>query len=684
MCVHTPGWYRLARWLPALAPFLLSAAPTPDPNPAPDPADNLAGLPLDQLLEIRVESVDAASKRNQLVSEAPSSVTIVDRDQIRKLGYTSLADILRQVRGFYVSNDRNYSYLGARGFSPPGDYNSRVLFLINGQRIADGVTEGTLIGNEFPVDVDLIERVEVVRGPGSAIYGSSALFGVVNVVTRAGAAYGYGQASAEVGSYDTYKGRFTLGHKWDNEVDLLVSGTWLDRGGHPSLYFPEFDHPPESDGVAHWLDREEAQSAYARLAWKGLTLEGGHVDRFKRIPTASFDTVFGAAGTQTDDRKDYLRAGLDRTLENGIQVVANLSYNLSAYDGTYIYEQDLPGGGTGTYPLRDGFRSEWVGGDVLVRRSFLETVTLTAGLEVRDNLHQDQFSAEDRAPYVRQLDDHRHSMQLGPYAEAEWRLHPRLTLSAGLRYDYYEGRANSWNPRLAAVYRPWDSTHLKLLYGTAFRAPNAYELYYGDGDQTQKPSSGLRPEQIRTYEAVWEQDLGPHYKTTLAAFLYEATDLITLTTDPADDLLVYQNTSRTRAIGLEAELEGRWESGLRGRISYAYQQSHDLDTRQPLSNSPRHMVQGSLIVPLYREHLFAGIDGRHLSGRITPRGGLAGGYFEADVTLLAYRWAKGAELSASIYNVFDRRFADPVGTDLRQDSIVQDGRAFRVKLSYSF
>jgi outer membrane receptor for ferrienterochelin and colicins len=671
---------RLFGWLSVAAGC---ATPGFAQSPTPTSEDDLSSLPLEQLLEIRAETVDAASRRQQLVSEAPSAVTVIDRDEIRKLGRPTLADILRQVRGFYVSYDRNYSYLGVRGFSRPGDYNTRILFLVNGQRLNDAVTEATLIGTEFPVDVDLIERVEVVRGPGSAIYGSSALFGVVNVVTRPGSAYDHGQISAEIGSFDAYKGRITAGHQWKNEVELLLSGTWFDRGGQAQLGFPEFVDPPNSDGVARHLDRESYQNATARLQWRGLSLETGWVDRHKRIPTGAFDTLFGAAGTETDDSTYYIRGRWEHSFESEWQVIANLSYNRSQYDGAYVYGQDLPGE-PDRFTLLDGYRSQWLGQDVLVRREFWEQLTVTTGVEFRENLQQDQFSAEQRAPFTRQLDDQRRSLQAGPYAEVAWQALPQLSLSAGARYDYYEGRANAWNPRLAAVYQPWDATHLKLLYGTAFRAPNAYEMYYSDGFQTQKPSPDLQPERIRTYEAVWEQDYGKHWKTTLAGFLYEATELITQGEDPADGLLFYRNIRGARAVGLEGEVEGRWESGLRGRLSYTFQQAEDDESRQRLSNSPRHLAQGSLIIPLYQEHLHAGINGRYLSSRTTDIGGGVAGHFVMDVTLFALRWAKGAELSATVYNLLDREYADPVGTELRPDSVRQDGRTFRLKFTYSF
>ena len=128
--------------------------------------------------------VYSASKSVQSVSDAPASVTVVTADEIQKYGYRTLADILRDVRGFYVTYDRDYSYVGVRGFGRLGDWNSHILLLVDGHRINDNVLGQAMIGTEFPVDVDLIERVEIVRGPSSSLYGAEAFLAVINVITR--------------------------------------------------------------------------------------------------------------------------------------------------------------------------------------------------------------------------------------------------------------------------------------------------------------------------------------------------------------------------------------------------------------------------------------------------------------------------------------------------------------------
>ncbi len=183
---------------------------------------DLADVEIEDLLRIEVQRVFGASERLQPVTEAPSSVTIVTADEIARYGYRTLADILRSVRGFYVSNDRNYSYLGVRGFARPGDYNTRVLLLINGHRVNDNVYDQAAIGADFGVDVAMFDRVEIIRGPASSLYGTSAFFAVVNVITRRGASLNGISVDLDAGTLGTGIARVAGGRRFANGVDLAA------------------------------------------------------------------------------------------------------------------------------------------------------------------------------------------------------------------------------------------------------------------------------------------------------------------------------------------------------------------------------------------------------------------------------------------------------------------------------
>jgi outer membrane receptor for ferrienterochelin and colicins len=255
-----------------------------------------------------------------------------------------------------------------------------------------------------------------------------------------------------------------------------------------------------------------------------------------------------------------------------------------------------------------------------------------------------------------------------------------------VRYDHYHSFGGTTNPRLALIYKPLEGSVLKLLYGNAFRAPNAYELYYDDRVNN-VANPGLRPEKIDTYEAIYEQYFREHYRTSLSGFYYRVHDLITSQpVDPNDPLSPthYVNVDSVVARGVELELEGKWKGGYEGRVSYTYQKAENGDTRTALTNSPDHLAKLNVIVPLYRSALFAGFEEQFQSPRLTLAGNRTSAAYLSNLTIFSRGLLPGLELSASLYNLLDAHYSDPGSPNHVQDSIAQDGRTFRLKASYAF
>ena len=192
-------------------------------------------------------------------------------------------------------------------------------------------------------------------------------------------------------------------------------------------------------------------------------------------------------------------------------------------------------------------------------------------------MRQDQFNYDLGTSFY-QLDDRRSSTNWAVFAQDEIALHRKLRFNVGLRHDYYDTFGETTNPRAAVIYNPVDTTTVKLLYGAAFRAPNAYELFWQQSG-IGKANPTLQPETNRTSELVLERYLGRHLRVTGTGFYYTVNGLITQQTDAVDGLLVYKNVEAIKAHGLELELDGNWPSGLEGRISYAYQDSRNQTTQ---------------------------------------------------------------------------------------------------------
>src|SRR4029077_18919075 len=206
-----PLMTRTLRWSPVLLLVFVCLLAAPRVAVAQQP---LPELSLEELMSIDAGRVFGASERRQPVTEAPASVSFLTAEEIARYGYRTLADILRGVRGMYVSDDRNFSLIGTRWFAKQGDYNSRILLLINGHRVNDNVFGQAEIGAEFGLDAAMFERVEIIRGPASSLYGDSAFFAVINVITRSGAALDGASLTVEGGTLGTVLTRASLGRRF--------------------------------------------------------------------------------------------------------------------------------------------------------------------------------------------------------------------------------------------------------------------------------------------------------------------------------------------------------------------------------------------------------------------------------------------------------------------------------------
>ncbi len=654
--------------------LLTSAAPSRAKEQRSKPSDDLMDLGIEQLLQLDVPSVYGASKYEQRVTDAPASVSIVTAEEIKKYGYRTIGDIMRGIPGFYVSSDRNYSYLGIRGFNRPGDYNTRVLILLDGHRLNDNVYDQAPIGNEFPLNIDLIDQIEIIRGPSSSLYGSSAFLGVINVVTRQGKDMKGVEVTASGGSRESYQGQISYGNKFTTGLETLVSGTVFSSSGQRQLFFPEYAIPELNNGVADNADRERAYTLYAKLSLQELTLTTLFSSRNKTIPTGSFGTQFNDTGANTTDSRSYLTLAYRHKIEDHSELSAHLSYDNYHYYGEYPYGATSAGP---PFVSKDAALGEWLEGELQYNRRFFQRHLWTVGGEFRNNFTQNQAATT--------LDDRRTSREYGIYLQDEWQIMKNLILNAGVRYDRYSTFGGSSNPRLGLIYRPVETTILKLLYGTAFRAPNVYELYYHDIGLYANPF--LQPEKMTTYEAVYEQYFGQNLRTSLSGFYYQASKLISLVGG------TYINNANVDAKGLETELSGKWANGLQGRLSYTYLDARDMDTNTLLTNAPRHLATFNLSLPFLEKRVFFSPEVVYTGPRSTVTGATAGGFITTNLTLFSHNLLPGLELSATAYNLFDKRYGDPAAEEHYQqvngeihtlNTIPQDGRNFRIKLGYRF
>ena len=379
-------------------------------------------MDLEQLLDVEIVT---ASKYSQKLSETASSVTVIDKQQIKQFGYRTVGDALRSVPGFFVNNNRIYENVGIRGFDQSADFNGRMLVMIDGIRINEAIYDSGFVGSELPLDIDLVERIEVVRGPGSSMYGSNAFLAVVNVITRNGKDFQGGELAGAWSSFDTYKGRFSYGRKHDNGLEYLVSGTGLSSEG-PALKFPEQASDNNPDGLTK-TNNEDGEQVFAKASWGDFSFEGGYGNRNKGVPGGLYGTNFDDPGNNYQDSEAFVNLQYEKALTPKLDLIARAFYGDYNFTGLYQY------GSTTNNSLAHAW---WTGFETRLISTHFDRHTVIGGLEVQENWLQDQTNF-DTNPYALYSQDTRDSHRIGVYLQDDIAVTEQLKLSLGARVDDY-------------------------------------------------------------------------------------------------------------------------------------------------------------------------------------------------------------------------------------------------------
>ncbi|UVW30064.1 TonB-dependent siderophore receptor [Massilia sp. H6] len=641
-----------------------------------EPQD-LTEIPFEQLLNLEVVT---ASRIPQKLSEAPTSVTVITAEDIRHFGHRTLAEIMESVRGIYVSYDRNYHYVGTRGVGRPGDFNTRLLVLIDGQRLNDVVFDQGAVGTEFPLDVDSIERVEFVAGPGSALYGSSAFFGVINVITKgiasSGTAVSAGRSSAggkQARVHTTWR---------SGDLGLLLAASQYSAAGK-DLYFPEFDSPSSHHGIAQGLDDLRYRRLFTKLTLRGLAAQAWYSRRLKGTPTASYGQVFNDPRSRIEDAYMGARLSYQAKLSETLEFSGSIGVSRYDYLGRYVYDQ----GATLNIDKGD---SQTTSAELRLLSTGLRGHKLIAGAEYLWDSRRalNNYDAGSDTAHLR-VDRPKH--RAGVYVQDEMRLGEHVVLNTGLRLDHDAETGNIASPRAALLYKMTPELTLKGGYGEAYRSPNAYERYYATGFNY-KLNPGLRPERNRTYELIAEYFPIDRFRASASVYQYRFRDLIALTTDPDDLLLYYSNVEAARTRGAELEAEWRYDHGAMLKASASFQSARDGQTREWLSNSPRRMLKLHYSAPLAGDRLRGAFEYQLTSDRRTTLDEEIGGFGLLNATLLGALPGNRLELSLGIRNLLDKRYAhvaseehyDASSPARRLRAIGQDGRSLRMTVTARF
>jgi outer membrane receptor for ferrienterochelin and colicin len=634
-------------------------------------------LPLDE--------VTAVSRYAETIDDAPSSVTVISGAELRAFGYPTVADALRGVRGFTISNDHSYPSASVRGLGQPEDYGNRLLVLADGQPLNDNIDNSSAIGNNARVDLHDVERIEVVRGPGSLLYGTGAFSGVVNLVGRPRDEPTSGHVGFGVYDDAVVHGRAGFHLNLGQDRGVWASASAAHSEGYAlSIPIGQAGATPH-DRVARGVEAFGSGGTAGRAWWGPVTAQWFYHQRDQAVPVGAYKTPFNDPATVLHDKRMMAELRVEPRLGDKVQLLLRASGN------RYLSHADYA---PASSAYAEDYKGTWFGGEARLVVTPLPWIRLTAGGEVQVHPEATLFGKSQDGVYLDEKNPYRFG---AAYALAELSPKPWVRLSGGARVDVYSSFGPIVVPRAATIWKPWEGGVLKVMGGRAFRAPSVYEQFYNDGGVTQAkavdPSRKLTlgPESVYAGEVELSQRFLGDWVALAAAHASVVEHLIGAVPDRTGSAAVrFENAADpVLVVGGDVEIRRDFRRGLMLAATYGYQRASLLGTAQKdplLVNAPQHLASVRGIVPLIRDLVSLAlrltleaprrIDAEHdESTRAALIADLA-----ASGTLRDY----GLHYTIGVYNIADYKNQVPVGASYASRTMTQNGRTFLLDLTATF
>ncbi|MET0066081.1 MAG: TonB-dependent receptor [Candidatus Thiodiazotropha sp.] len=581
---------RLALFLIALIPSLSYAAQD-------DELDAYLSMTIEELMELEV-TISTNTRQN--LKQAPSTVTVLTANDFKATGATNLVDLLEAVPGLHIR-------MNPFGYRPMVQFRGakaqQTLLMINGEPMRDLLWGFGIYWKGLPASI--IDRVEIIRGPGSALFGADASAGVINVITKTAAGIDSNEFGLRKGSFDTDTGWLQLSDEWNDFNFGLTLDLFNTQG--PDIHIQEdyqsrFDaeHDTQSSlapGYAEfgWKNRD-IRFSLTRMDWQLL------VDYTNQSEVQTGLTGAGIIDPVTEGESSRFNLALKYNNEDysdDWSLYSELRYQNLKYDSGDGFQEIPPGflGSSSQFALINKLRSS-------ERRLSFELSSLYKGLEHQEiqvgagYSHQDPYRLEqytngiyvsgtfipiedgflDLSEVSNAIPPEKTRISKHVYLQDIVQLSEGWELTAGLRYDLYSDFGNSYNPRAALVWNTTRKLTTKLLYGRAFRPPSYRELYALTADAL--PNPDLKPERSETWELALSYLVSRDLSFGMNLFQYEQQDIISKAPiNPNSTLRQYVNIGEHTIHGIE--IEAMWQPLKTLKLSgnYTYRQQDETPYR---------------------------------------------------------------------------------------------------------
>ena len=657
--------------------------------------------------------VSIATGSSQLLSRAPSVATVITADDIQAMGATDLDDVMESIPGVHVARitqvySPSYVFRGVNLGANP-----QVLILINGIP-ATSVVTGNRGNGWVGMPLENVARIEIIRGPGSALYGADAAAGVINIITKSADDITGLTLGARAGSFNSHDTWGLYGGQWGQVKVAGYLRTGSTQGaksviqadaqtGLDNLLSTHASHAPGAVNNARDYIDGTLDLSLNKWRWRFGLRDRDHVGSGAGIASALDPTGQSQMRSVTSD----LSYDDDAVAPNWAMSAQLSTSNYSEKSDLTLFPAGASLGGT---PFTDGMIGNPYKWERHHRLQMAATYTgwlqhsirLGLGAEsaeiyrIRETKNfnpdftpigtgsvGDVTDVSQTLPFLRP-----HSRQLRyAYGQDEWRMAPDWTLTAGLRADRYSDFGTSTNPRLALV---WDTAYnitTKLMASSAFRPPSFTELYAINNPVAQG-NPNLNPESIRTVEAALTWHVSPQWQLGANVFHYKMDNIIQLVN------VTYQNTGELSGNGLE--LETNWAINKQWRVSgnYSFQYSVDRASQHDAGNAPHHQIYARAdwqMLPHWSAHAQLNWIGSQTRTLNDTRPSLAG-YETVDLTVRSDREGRGWNTAISVRNLFDATVKEPSIYDRSAGqpyiSLPYDypmpGRSLYVQATYTF
>lgn len=666
----------------------------------------------DEMAWLQAETfVITASRVLENIKKTAASITVITEQQIRQMGARNLMDVLKIVPGISYRYDTDGNYkVAVRGLAKSAGQN--ILLMINSHPLNQNYSGGAIL-TYAPLNIDNIQRIEVIRGPGSALYGANAFAGVINIITKDAGDIDGVQVSARGGSFQTQQYNVLLGKAF-HDIDIAFNVNYFDTDGFEreikqdslTLIDRQFG-TNASRAPGHTTEHDQRYNTSLTLGYKGLKFDGSYTHIEHDWPVSPVYALGGENNVEDDEY--YLTLGYDRTIKEGLDFSGKIYRN---HFSTNTYFQGYPPGTlvmtpTGPAILLNGaiakpaHKENRTGIEIMTTYKPVDSNTIVAGLTYEK---MDQYDVEYAAnflytpiqnvinplPGVQDITDIQNynkdvdrTFKAG-FLEDIWDLRDNLRLTVGARYDdYSDFDSGSFNPRAGLVWEFIAGYDVKLLYGRAFRAPSFYELY-SQNNPAFIGNPDLDPEIVDTYEISVGAEVSEAISGRITGFRNAIKDSVDI--DVVEGQRIFRNKDEIRSQGVEVEVRYNFGKGTYLAGTYVYQDVENLDTEERPWNTVEH--KGNIIANIRLSKYFNFYTGVYLQGGYEREPGDTrednDGFVTVNTTLIARKFIEGLELRGSVYNLLGADYSFPTPVNTLPEDFPMPGRTFMVELQYEF